>query len=304
MVGKKAEMPTKRPQSIAIINLKGGVGKTTTTWCLGNVLTSTLNSNLSVLMFDIDAQMSLTQVIALDESTGRLHEQFWRWHEKAFQHRHTLFHALSNFYQSPHKFDFSLGTDFTYPISPQFHFIPSVDELYWLDFERPSRERIKDFMQILINKINSSSELPSYDYLIFDCPNAITPLSYSVLSCCDLILIPVTPDYFATKGLGTFLKFLKIRVAPFPFPKVAVFMNRIKTAQGQKPTQESVGFMQNVKKVCDSAAGNYNIKIKFLDTFIRDRVGVKIDKVIKDGLQEEVTQDFQKLWQDCVEFMD
>jgi chromosome partitioning protein len=300
---KKAEMPTKSPQSIAIINFKGGVGKTTTTWCISNVLTSALNSNLSVLMFDIDAQMSLTQVIALDESTGRLHEQFWRWHEKAFQHRHTVFHALTNFYQSGQKFDFSMGTDFTYQISPQFHFIPSVDELYWLDFDRPNRERTKDFIQRLIDKITSSSELPNFDYLIFDCPNAITPLSYSVLSCCDLILIPVTPDFFATRGLGTFLKFLRIRIAPYPFPKVAVFMNRIKTAQGQKPTQESIIFMQNIKKVCDDAAASYNLKIKLLDTFIRDRVGIKIDKALKEGLQEEIVQDFQKLWHECVEFI-
>lgn len=52
------------PKTIATINFKGGVGKTTITWCLGDVLSST--SNKHVLMFDLDAQMSLTQAIALN----------------------------------------------------------------------------------------------------------------------------------------------------------------------------------------------------------------------------------------------
>ena len=36
-------MPDKSPKTIATINFKGGVGKTTVTWCLGDVLSSTSN---------------------------------------------------------------------------------------------------------------------------------------------------------------------------------------------------------------------------------------------------------------------
>lgn len=295
-------MPAKKPRTIAIINFKGGVGKTTTTWCLGNVVISA-NSNLSVLMFDLDAQMSLTQAIALDESTGRLHEQFWRWHEKAFRHHHTIFHALDKFNQSGRQFNFPVDTDFIYPISEQFHFIPSVDELYWLEIDKLNREKAKDFIRVLLDQITNASELPSYDYVIFDCPNSITPLSYSVLSDCDLILIPVTPDFFAPRALGTLLKFLKLRVEPFQFPKIAVFMNKVKTVQGNKPTQESKNFMEQVEQICKQSATIYNSDIKLLNAFIRDRVGVKVDKAIREGLQAEIVQDFQALWRECVEYL-
>jgi chromosome partitioning protein len=46
-------MPDKSPKTIATINFKGGVGKTTVTWCLGDVLSET--SKRRVLMFDLDA---------------------------------------------------------------------------------------------------------------------------------------------------------------------------------------------------------------------------------------------------------
>jgi len=53
----------KSPKTIATINFKGGLGKTTVTWCLADTLAT--YSNASVLMFDLDAQMSLTQAVGL-----------------------------------------------------------------------------------------------------------------------------------------------------------------------------------------------------------------------------------------------
>jgi chromosome partitioning protein len=52
-------------KTIATINFKGGVGKTTITWALANVVAQ--EPSKTSLMFDLDAQMSLTQAIALNE---------------------------------------------------------------------------------------------------------------------------------------------------------------------------------------------------------------------------------------------
>ena len=51
-------------KTVATINFKGGVGKTTVTWCIGDFLAT--YSNSKVILFDLDAQMSMTQAIALD----------------------------------------------------------------------------------------------------------------------------------------------------------------------------------------------------------------------------------------------
>lgn len=62
------------PKTIATINFKGGVGKTTVTWRLADTLAT--YSNAQVLMFDLDAQMSLTQAVGLNEDSGTLHATF------------------------------------------------------------------------------------------------------------------------------------------------------------------------------------------------------------------------------------
>ena len=49
----------------ATYNIKGGVGKTTVTWCLANTAIS--GAGEPVLLVDLDAQMSLTQAVALKE---------------------------------------------------------------------------------------------------------------------------------------------------------------------------------------------------------------------------------------------
>ena len=55
---------SKHPRSICIINYKGGVGKTTTTALLGIYLARL--SKKKVLLFDIDAQCSLSLALGFD----------------------------------------------------------------------------------------------------------------------------------------------------------------------------------------------------------------------------------------------
>ena len=87
------------PKTIATINFKGGVGKTTVTWCLGDVVSSLTDSK--VLIFDLDAQMSLTQAIALNEDTGTLNPKFQKWYEQAIDRKKTIFNDWINSQNPP-----------------------------------------------------------------------------------------------------------------------------------------------------------------------------------------------------------
>jgi len=121
----------KLPKTIATINFKGGVGKTTVTWCLGDLISTYGKSN--TLLFDLDAQMSLTQAITLNED-GSLYRKFSDWEERSEKRKKTIFSAIEE-YTNGGKFDFGINFDFIYQISERYHFIPSVEDLYWLELE-------------------------------------------------------------------------------------------------------------------------------------------------------------------------
>lgn len=298
MTGEE-EMADKSPITIATINFKGGVGKTTVTWCLGDVLSST--SDMHGLMFDLDAQMSLTQAIALNEDTGYLEDRFAKWYNTAIDRKKTIFDALDAFTRPAQHFDFGVGYDFIYPLTDTFHFVPSVEDLYWQELEVFDRDGVRDFIRRLLGKIDNCKQLPRYDFVLFDCPPSFTLLSYSVLSCCDLILIPVNPDFFASKGVALILNSLRMRIEPHPLPKIGVFMNKAKT-YANAPTKEVQFYMREVKRVCDAAVAKQKIEAKFFDSYIRERVGIK-RAITGGGVPQEMVGDFQSLWRECVRFL-
>jgi chromosome partitioning protein len=168
----------RSPKTIATINFKGGVGKTTVAWCLGDVVSSFADTK--VLIFDLDAQMSLTQAIGLNEDTGKLLPKFQKWYDTAIARNKTIFHALDQFTKPAAKFDFGVGRDFIYKITENLHFVPSVEDLYWQELEVFDRDGVKEFIRRLLGKIQGSKQLPDYDYVLFDCPPSFTLLSYSV----------------------------------------------------------------------------------------------------------------------------
>lgn len=293
-------MTERGPKTIATINFKGGVGKTTVTWCLGDVVSSLAGKK--VLVFDLDAQMSLTQAIALNEATGALHDKFQKWYETALTRKKTLFHALDEFTKprSQH-FDFAVGFDFIYQVTDDLHFVPSVEDLYWMELEVFDREGVKEFIRRLLAKIHNAKALPNYDVVLFDCPPSFTLLSYSVLSCCDLVLIPVNPDFFASKGTNLILNSLKMRIEPFPVPRIGVFMNKTKT-WAQEPTKESAFYMREVRRVCSEAASAQGVQARFFDSWIPERVGVK-RAITGGGVPPELDAPFKKLWNEMMAYL-
>lgn len=291
----------KSPKTIATINFKGGVGKTTATWCLGDVISSFSDSK--VLLFDLDAQMSLTQAVTLNED-GNLEPKFQQWYEDAAGKKKTIFHALEEFTAPKRagRFDFSVGHDFVYPLTNGLHFVPSVEDLYWMELGAFDRDGTKEFIRRLLAKVGNSNKLPDYDYVLFDCPPSFTVLSYSVLACCDLILIPVNPDFFAAKGTNLILNSLKMQIEPFPLPQIAVFMNKAKTNSRHVLTKETQSYMGAVDNVCRIAAKEQTIRADFLQSVVWDRVGIK-RAITRGAVPREFTPQFKNLWEEIVRIL-
>ena len=292
-------MAKQSPKTIATINFKGGVGKTTVTWCLGDLVSEL--SDARVLLFDLDAQMSLTQSITLNDDQHSLEPGFEEWYERSIARKKTIFDALDKFTTPGTHFDFPVGFDFIYKLTNDLHFVPSVEELYWMELGFFDRDKAKDFVRRLLGKISNSPKLPDYDYVLFDCPPSFTTLSYSVLACSDLILIPVNPDFFAAKGVNLLLNSLRMRIEPYPLPKIAVFMNKTRT-YADDPTRESANYMREVRLVCQKARASGNIDAQFLKSWIPLRVGVK-RAVTSGGVPPGLVDPFRRLWEEVTEYV-
>jgi chromosome partitioning protein len=288
-------------KTIATINFKGGVGKTTCTWALGYVVAQA--PELSSLVFDLDAQMSLTQSIGLNED-GKPFKNFTDWYDRAVAKNKTIFNALDEFTKTNSKFNFGINHDFIYRINDRYHFIPSVEDLYWTELEVWDREKVKFFIQRLLEKIRNSNNVPEYDFVLFDCPPSFSLLSYSVLSCCDLVLIPINPDFFAAKGLNLLLSTLRARIEPFPVPKIGVFMNRAKWPGGRSAkrfSNETQRYLDDAKLVLSKVATANGLNARLFDSAIFDKVGMK--RAIQEGMPRDFNEQYSALWNEVKDFI-
>jgi len=284
-------------KTIATINFKGGVGKTTVTWCLGDVLSTYEKSN--VVLFDLDAQMSLTQAIMLD-AEGNASGKFKDWYERSVANDRTIFSVLRKFLQADLT-RFQADNGFVFRLKQNYHFVPSNEQLYWLELEAPDPGKGKFFIKNLLGKIENSGSLPKYHYALFDCPPSFTMLSYSVLTSCDLILIPFNPDFFAAKGVGLLIAGLRHRIQPHPVPKLAVFANRVRTYGG--PTRLARAWIDEVRAECERVSRQIDLPVYFLETWIPDRAAIR-DAITNGQTPDVLVSNFRGLWKEATEVLE
>lgn len=284
-------------KTIATINFKGGVGKTTVTWCLGDILSTF--SDAKVLIFDLDAQMSLTQAITLD-ADGSSSGRFDKWHKKTIEHQRSIFSVLRRHLESDLT-KFYPDSGFVYRLNKNYHFVPSTEKLYWLELENLDPGKGKFFIKNLLGRIENSGSLPPYDYVLFDCPPSFTILSYSVLTCCDLVLIPFNPDFFSARGIELLVTGLHHRIQPHPLPRLGVFANRVRTWAGQ-PTRLARTWIDDVSNACKQAQDNSHLDVRYMNTWIPDRASLR-DAITNQQTPSELVAEFRSLWKEANNFL-
>lgn len=169
-------MAAKQTSTIAILNQKGGVGKTTTATNVGAYLAKL---GRRVLIVDADPQGNASSGLGFDRSD--LHE--------------TLADVLYG------------ETEASKVIRET-----SIDNLYLL----PTDGRLASFEvdlaaapkreSILSDKLIG---LKGYDIVIIDCPPALGLLTINALTAADRVLIPVQAEYYALEGLSQLLQVMQ-----------------------------------------------------------------------------------------------
>ncbi|BDD12784.1 hypothetical protein FUAX_52160 (plasmid) [Fulvitalea axinellae] len=154
---------------IAMVNHKGGVGKTTTTANLGKAL-SMLGKR--VLMVDMDPQGNLSQCFGIDEPTVQLYD------------------ALVNGDELPLE-----------EIGDGLYISPSDVDLSLADVELHQRPDGYLRLRKVLEK-----HITNFDYILLDCPPSLGILTSNALIASDSFVLIIQPETLAIKGLNTILK--------------------------------------------------------------------------------------------------
>ena len=173
-------------KTIAIVNQKGGVGKTTT--CV-NLAAALKNQGCRVLVCDFDPQANTTSGFGVDKTT------------------------------SPNIYDVLLnGTETAKAISSTSYgdVLPSNKALAGATIEMIALEQ-REYR--LKNALEQVAE--HYDYIFIDCPPSLELLTLNALCAADTVLVPVQCEYYALEGLSDLLSTIRI-VKRSLNPKIAL----------------------------------------------------------------------------------
>ncbi|MBI5906928.1 ParA family protein [Candidatus Saccharibacteria bacterium] len=156
---------------IAVLNQKGGVGKTTTTINLAAFLA---HANKRVLVVDLDPQGNTTSGLGVDKQTLDS----------------TLYDVL---------FSRAQATDVIREVTTHGLFLlPANAQLAAAEVELVSVMNREQQLKNILNALD-------YDIILIDCPPSLGLLSINALTAASDVLIPVQTEYYALEGLSQLL---------------------------------------------------------------------------------------------------
>ncbi|ABD06530.1 Cobyrinic acid a,c-diamide synthase [Rhodopseudomonas palustris HaA2] len=188
---------------IAVANMKGGVGKTTTVVSLGEALAA---SGHRVLVIDLDAQANASICIAGDSmlatlmSRGATIEGFLADNllgKQSMAFTDAIRNNISNVTHLGEQLNISL-----LPSSPELrNFEQRI--IYELTGKKWSWEQIVDGL-FAVMKRQLDRTRKDFDYILIDCAPGISVLTEVSIRLADLVMVPTIADFLSTFGLQNF----------------------------------------------------------------------------------------------------
>jgi len=163
---------------IAIVNQKGGVGKTTTAVNLSSCLAA---AEKKTCLVDMDPQANSTSGVGVDKNSVE----------------NSIYEVLVGSLAAR---EVVIATEL-----PYLNLIPSTIQLVGAEVELVtvmSREqRLKTALAPLLD---------DYEYIVIDCPPSLGLLTINTLTAAHSIIIPIQCEYYALEGLGQLMNTIKL----------------------------------------------------------------------------------------------
>ena len=162
-------------KTVAIVNQKGGVGKTTTCVNLAAALTE---AGKKVLMVDFDPQANSTSGMGVDKTVSK-----------------GVYNVIIE----------DVPTTDALVHTKYGDVLPSNKALAGAGIELIGMERREFLLKEAIGQVKDN-----YDFVFIDCPPSLELLTLNALCAADTILVPVQGEYFALEGLSDLMNTVRI----------------------------------------------------------------------------------------------
>ena len=164
--------------TLAVVNQKGGVGKTTTAVNLAACLA---DSGKKVLLVDVDPQGNATSGVGIVKSSLRT----------------CVYDVLIN---DENVENVIVPTDFR-----NLQLVPARLDLAGADIELMSMMSRETKLKHALDPISDK-----FDFMIIDCPPSLGLLTINVLTAAEYAILPIQCEYYALEGISQLLKTIEL----------------------------------------------------------------------------------------------
>lgn len=174
-------MSAEHTRILAVVNQKGGVGKTTTSINLGTALAAV---GRKVLIVDFDAQGNASTGLGITRP------------ERALTSYDMVVEGVR------------LEETVQSTLVPRLDIIPGDENLSGVEIELASDPRrsyrLRDALRSYIDRMALESG-EKYDYILIDCPPSLSALTLNAMTAAHALLVPLQCEFLALEGLSQLL---------------------------------------------------------------------------------------------------